>query len=606
MADPRKTSARRRAQRDPGRRLSAALVSRRPFLTAATRTGLRLAIVALLCGYGLDLSAQHEVENRSSMPPRAYGEQPVTDIEARAWRDDLRALVTALERIHPEPYHHVSEERFMAAVAELDASIPRLADHEILVSFARLLALVGDGHTSLPLYLAGGVDFRVLPYRLGVYEDGIWVEGADRAYEDLVGGRVVAFGGVPTDDALDRVTPLISRDNDHWISAIAPFLLNRIEVLHALDVASDLTGVELTVEVGGETVTQRIAPLPEPRAERHGLSFLPEYTGDWVDARAVAENPVPLYQRRFDELYWWEYLPDVDLLYVKWDQTQNRNAGPSALEKFQEAMEFARRQRPARTVVDLRNNTGGEGTLARPIVREIVRTREVDEDGRLFVVIGRRTFSAAQMMTSWLEQFSAATLVGEPSSARYNGYAGHEPARLPNSGVTVMISDAYYQMGTTPRDLRQQATPRIAAVPTFEDYRTNRDPALAAILGWEPDAFARDLLTALDDADPLRAEEVARAWAADPVNRFVTPDGALNALGYLWLREGRTEPAVAVFELNTRLHPDYANGWDSLGEVYVGAGRRDEAAAAFRRALSIEPNLASSRAWLHRLGAESR
>ncbi len=111
------------------------------------------------------------------------------------------------------------------------------------------------------------------------------------------------------------------------------------------------------------------------------------------------------------------------------------------------------------------------------------------------------------------------------------------------------------------------------------------------------------MTTALAAGDTARAAEVARTFDARPVNRFVPSTVPLNALGYRLLREGRSDEAIAVFELNVRVHPDYANGWDSLGEAYVQAHRREDAIAAFRRALSIDPELVASREWLRRLGA---
>jgi tetratricopeptide (TPR) repeat protein len=546
------------------------------------------------------VAAQHG--DAPATPPPEYSTQPIPSSQVDAWRADLRALVDGLERVHPDPYAHTAKATIDSVVAALRDSIPALAAHQVVVGFARILALVGDGHTSLPLYFARGVDFHVMPYRLGVYEDGIHVEAADRAYADLVGGRVLTIGGVPGADALARVTHLISRDNDNWIAAVAPNLLNRIEVLHALAMAPDLAGVELTVNVDGRTVSRRVEPLPDPPRTGFGLPFLPRLTTDWVDARDAAGSPVPLYQRQYDDLYWWEYVPAHDMLYIKWDQVQNRQSGPTALATFREALAFARERRPARTVIDIRNNTGGEGGLLPPVIREIVRTREVDEPGSLFVVIGRRTFSAGQMMTAWLEQFSSAILVGEPSAAFYNGYAGHEFIQLPNSGIGVMVSPDYYQTGHSPRDARRQATPRLAAVPTFDDYRTNRDPAIEAILAYEPERFAREVLTALAAGDTTGAVARVRAYNSDPVNRYRDGSAELNALGYRLLGEGRQAQALAVFELNVRIHPRYANGWDSLGEAYVRAGRREDAIAAFRQALVIQPDLPPSLEWLRRLG----
>ncbi|MGH7606844.1 MAG: tetratricopeptide repeat protein, partial [Gemmatimonadales bacterium] len=215
---------------------------------------------------------------------------------------------------------------------------------------------------------------------------------------------------------------------------------------------------------------------------------------------------------------------------------------------------------------------------------------------------GRRTFSAGQMMTAWMETFSSAILVGEPSSAFYNGYAGHEFVRLPGSGIGVMVSPDYYQMGRFPRDARRQATPRLAAVPTFADYRTNRDPALEVILAYEPGRLEREVLATLDRGDSAAAAALVRAYDADPVNRYRDAAPELNAVAYRLLRAHREREAVAVFELNVRVHPRYTNGWDSLGEAYVRSGRRDDAIAAFRRAVAIQPDFAPSLAWLRRLG----
>jgi tetratricopeptide (TPR) repeat protein len=537
-------------------------------------------------------------------PAREYSIRPIPASEVGPWRADLRALVEGLERVHPEPYWRTPKARFDSAVAALRDSIPHLAAHHIVVGFARLLALVGDGHTSLPLYFARGVDFHVLPYRLGVYDGGLFVEAADRAYADVVGGRVTAIGGVPTAEALARVATLISRDNDNWIAAVAPNLLNRIEVLHALGMARDLRRADLTVQLGDRTRSGTVAALPDPPKVGFGLPFLPRFTPEWVDARDAADTPMPRYQQRFADLYWWEYLPRHDLLYVKWDQIQNRDGGPTVLDTFREAMAFARERRPARTVIDIRNNTGGEGGLVPAVIREIVRTREIDEPGKLFLIIGRRTFSAGQMMTAWLEMFSTAILVGEPSAAFYNGYAGHDFVRLPNSGIGAMVSPDYYQMGRFPGDARQEATPRLAAVPTFDDYRSNNDPALEAILAYEPDGLEREVLAALGAGDTLQAVRIVRDYDARPVNRYRDASADLNTLGYRLLRGHRHEEALVVFELNVRVHPRYANGWDSLGEAYVQADRRDDAIAAFRQALAIQPGFPASLEWLRRLGVE--
>ena len=55
--------------------------------------------------------------------------------------------------------------------------------------------------------------------------------------------------------------------------------------------------------------------------------------------------------------------------------------------------------------------------------------------------------------------------------------------------------------------------------------------------------------------------------------------------------------------LNARAFPASANAFDSLGEICEKLGRRDQAVASYRRALTLAPDLQSSADALRRLGA---
>ncbi|MFW6079342.1 MAG: BTAD domain-containing putative transcriptional regulator, partial [Gemmatimonadota bacterium] len=97
------------------------------------------------------------------------------------------------------------------------------------------------------------------------------------------------------------------------------------------------------------------------------------------------------------------------------------------------------------------------------------------------------------------------------------------------------------------------------------------------------------------------AAAAVRAWSTDPANRYRSATSELNALGYRLLRAGRTDDALAVFRLNVRVHPVYANGWDSLGEGLVEAGRCEDALRAYRRALELDPRVGNAAEMVRRL-----
>jgi DNA-binding winged helix-turn-helix (wHTH) protein/TolB-like protein len=83
--------------------------------------------------------------------------------------------------------------------------------------------------------------------------------------------------------------------------------------------------------------------------------------------------------------------------------------------------------------------------------------------------------------------------------------------------------------------------------------------------------------------------------------------GAIPHSGYLRLYYGygllwqqRYPEAIHQFEIYSRINPEEANPWDSLGEAYVVAGIPERALEKYARALEIDPEFAAShlgRAW---------
>jgi tetratricopeptide (TPR) repeat protein len=107
----------------------------------------------------------------------------------------------------------------------------------------------------------------------------------------------------------------------------------------------------------------------------------------------------------------------------------------------------------------------------------------------------------------------------------------------------------------------------------------------------------------------LAANDTAAAWQdlvtyRDALeNRYGAVEAEVNAAGYELMRRGDVEHAREMFALNARAFPNSANAYDSLADADEHLGRRDDAIAMYRRALSIDPSLPSSREALARLRA---
>jgi len=202
----------------------------------------------------------------------------------------------------------------------------------------------------------------------------------------------------------------------------------------------------------------------------------------WLDARDASKTPTPLWLKDPQDKFWFEFLPDSKTLYVQFNQVGNKE--DETLEEFtRRVFSFVGTNPVDRMVLDLRLNRGGNGDLNRPLLLGIIKSK-IDQKGKLFAIIGRSTFSAAQFLINDLEKYTNAIFVGEPSGGKVNSYGDSRKITLPNSGITVRVSTLWWQEDE--RDKRQWKEPDISAELTFDDYRNNRDPALTAILNSVP------------------------------------------------------------------------------------------------------------------------
>ncbi len=134
-------------------------------------------------------------------------------------------------------------------------------------------------------------------------------------------------------------------------------------------------------------------------------------------------------------------------------------------------------------MIDLRRNNGGNTALLPPLIHGLIRSEQINQRGKLFVIIGRRTFSAAQNAATFIERHTNAIFVGEPTGSSPNFIGEDLIFTLPYSQLMANVSDFYWQ-SSWPMDYRAWIAPQIYRPPTFAAYRANRDPALEAILAY--------------------------------------------------------------------------------------------------------------------------
>jgi tetratricopeptide (TPR) repeat protein len=553
----------------------------------ATRNCVYLVVLVLCCA--LAGAAQTETISLT----------PVDKTEAEKWRNDLRYMAEEMPKFHKNLFHTMTREHFASAVNRLNERIPKLARHQIIVEMARIVAMVGDGHTNIAPTRDPKIGFHILPVKLYFFADGLYVRSATTEQSDLLGAKVLNIGNATTAEAYQKVGELIGRDNEMDIKFFAAFLLTMPEVLHATGLIDDPNEARFVVESAGQTRTVTLKPagpaaMMPPDTD---LSWLPQ--PGWIDVRDTTRVPTPLWLKDPTNKYWFEYLPSARTLYLQVNQIGNKD--DESMQVFtNRLLTFIDSSPVERLALDLRLNRGGNGEFNRPLLRAIIKANKIDQRGKLFVIIGRSSWSAAQFLINNLEDYTNAIFVGEPSGGKRNSYGDSRRITLPNSGMTVRVSTLWWQEDE--RDRRQWKSPELAAELTFENYRNNVDPALKMALEYVPGKSLTELLAeAAAATDSKMVSERFKQWRANPVNKYVEVGAQLNRLGYELLTKKQVVQAIEVFKLNVAEYPGVSNVYDSLAEAYAVAGNRELAIQNYQRAVELDSKNSAAATALQKL-----
>ena len=394
------------------------------------------------------------------------------------WRTDLRLLARELKRRAYAPFALISEEDFDAEVARLGGEIPGLSDTQIIVAMMRLTAHMDDGHAGIRMPDGDSELTRLVQLEFFLFAEGLFVTAAGPGYSRLLGAEVETIGGRTVEEAVAALAPLIARDNDQQVRLQIPGLLRQTAVLHGLGLTGDLGQVALTVRFpDGTSGEATVDAVPGRfRWDRHP----PGWTRltDTVAERLSGAPPLHLRHRELP--YWFEYLPAADLVYFQYNAVADHPAEPFAA-FCDRLFAFIAARQPARLVIDMRWNGGGNTFLSQSLLHHLIRNPEISRRGALFVIIGRLTFSAAQNTATAIGRETEPIFVGEPTGSRPNFNGETIPFELPYSKLRANVGDLFWQT-SWPEDYRTWIAPDIYAPPTFEAFRRNDDPAMDAIL----------------------------------------------------------------------------------------------------------------------------
>jgi hypothetical protein len=428
---------------------------------------LRAAIVAATFAVVLPPGAASSQTTES----RAVGTAAVPTDRVNGWRSDIAFWMEQVRKQHYVYKAKPLPASLTKAAAELSRNVPKFSDERMLFEMQRLAAHIGDGHTYILPLAAQRVPGSVIPLRFYLFSDGLFVIDANPGNEQWIGSKLISIGNTSSATILERMKPAISADNRFMYKWIGPPFLNLRGAIESLadGVTSDSIPVTLR-DRNGRVHKLKFTSVPPPRME--GVPKL-------MSSKLPGAPGAPIWLRDVRKNFWMSPLTDGSL-YVQFNNVLDDDAQP-----LSQAGAALKQQlmasRPSRVILDVRHNNGGNSYLYPPIIDALTSWEAALPTGKLYVLMGRNTFSAAQNFIAQLDKRTRAVFVGEPSSSKPNFVGEENNMTLPWSGAIISISNRFHE--NIPGDKREWIEPDIRIELSSSDYFANRDPVLERLVG---------------------------------------------------------------------------------------------------------------------------
>ena len=391
-------------------------------------------------------------------------------VRVARWQEDLDYFASELPAREMDLFKLIPEGEFKREVAELKAEVPTLSDAEIVLRLTRLAARLGVAHALVKIGSATSIHaLHLYPVTMRWFSDGLAIVATAQEYQRMLGTRVVRIGSMTPKQIETAVTPYIAHENDAHVHAESPRYMSMVELMQHEKIAGADGHLQLTcAKLDGQEFTMEIAP-PGRGETRRKLA----------DAADIPPASTALCCKHRKSLYWCEYLPDTQTLYLQFN-SHHEEPGRPFKDFARELFAVADLYPVRRMVLDLRFNKGGHSEVAAPLEAGLRSRPALTAKGHLYVLIGWTTFSAGMDEAAYFRKHFHAILVGEPAGNKPNHYGSAESFKLPNSKLEVEYSTRYTRLirDADPSSL----DPDIPVPSRLNDFLAGRDPVLEAAL----------------------------------------------------------------------------------------------------------------------------
>ncbi|MDY0781464.1 S41 family peptidase [Tenacibaculum sp. IB213877] len=393
-----------------------------------------------------------------------------TQTSKNKWIEDIDFLKTELPNTHVNFFFKKSKNDFGKELTTLKSELTQLSDFDIAIKLQQIIAGFGDSHTLIKWnkYLDKN---KIIPIKPLWFDDGIYIIKASNNNKKILGKKINKINGITIDTIIKRLSSILTIDNEAQIKKTIPQLLISIQLLkHFEIIQDDLISFEVENKKGKiETHTLRIENFNSKNSS------------------LVSMKEIPLYLKNERKYFWSHYLTPENIYYIQYNkcyskEVEEQYGNPKKATNLPSFKQFSnhvfsdlKTKEIDKLVFDMRFNPGGNSLQGTEFIKKLSEFKHLNQKGKLFVVIGKHTYSSAILNTLGFKNYTNATIIGEETSGKPNHFGEVKTFRLPNSNLKVYYSTKYFKK--VDNDVHT-IIPDVKINTTFSDFINGTDPTL--------------------------------------------------------------------------------------------------------------------------------
>lgn len=255
------------------------------FLTLLFGIAILLSVTACSCS-GANLSGN------SRKREVVLGNDNTNEERNQLLTEDLLSLKKELPKRHKNLFYNITEEEFNDRVDQLIEEVDTLSNKSIFVEINKIIASVGDAHTSINYW-----DGYSYPLQFWIFDDKVYIVNAGTDLEEMMYSQVLKIDGIAIDLVISQLKTLISHENESWVLAMLPNYLQSPVYMYGLGILQSENEAVFTVEKDGEMMDFTVSAL------EYGEST--EFVNNKAEDVLIG---------KYDKYYEYEYLSDSKAL----------------------------------------------------------------------------------------------------------------------------------------------------------------------------------------------------------------------------------------------------------------------------------------------------